>query len=103
MKKVLSILIFCATIGIFGASAVPEPARVPAIESIANSPAVRGGEGKIYLMAGSVDATFHIYSITGQLVRSVKVSADSHVVIEMPKGFYIVRYSNQWSRKVVVN
>jgi len=24
------------------------------------------------------------------------------VTIEMPKGFYIVRYNNQWSRKVVV-
>lgn len=102
MKKVLSILVFCATIGIFGASAVPEPARVSAIESVSQQPSVRGGEGRIYLMAGNVDATFNIYAITGQLMKSVRVSADSHVVIEMPKGFYIVRYSNQWSRKVVV-
>ena len=63
---------------------------------------LKGGVGVIYFAAGSNDATFNIYAITGQLIKSVKVNADSHVTIEMPKGFYIVRYNNQWSRKVVV-
>ncbi len=62
----------------------------------------QGGVGRIYLSAGNNDAVFNIYSITGQLLRTVRVAADSQVAIDAPKGFYIVRYGNQWSRKVVV-
>ena len=67
------------------------------------SASVRGGDGRIVLTAGSEDAVFQIYSITGQMVKQVKVNAESHVSVEMPKGFYIVKFNNQWSRKVVVN
>lgn len=100
MKKILLILMICATMDIVSAWAAPVAA--PAIESVSSIPTVRGGEGRIYLSAGSVDATFNIYSITGQLVRVVKLGADTHTTVEMPKGFYVVRYFNQWSRKVVV-
>ena len=55
------------------------------------------------LTAGSDDAFFQIYSITGQMLKQLKVNAETHVTVEMPKGFYIVKYNNQWSRKVVVN
>ena len=58
--------------------------------------------GHIVLTAGSAEAVFNIYSITGQLLKTVKVPADGHVTVDLPKGFYIVRYKNQWSRKVVV-
>ena len=101
MKKILAILLIMVACGASGTWAAPEP--VPAVaESVANVVSVKGGVGVIYFAAGSNDATFNIYAITGQLIKSVKVNADSHVTIEMPKGFYIVRYNNQWSRKVVV-
>mgnify|MGYP001722460939 CR=1 FL=1 len=101
MKKILAILLIMVACGAAGTWAAPEP--VPAVaESVANVASVKGGVGVIYFAAGSNDATFNIYAITGQLIKSVKVNADSHVTIEMPKGFYIVRYNNQWSRKVVV-
>ena len=100
MKKIFAILLTVAC-GISEAWAAPEP--VPAVaESIANAASAKGGVGTIYFTAGSTDATFSIYAITGQLLKSVKVSADSHASVDMPKGFYIVRYNGQWSRKVVV-
>lgn len=101
MKKILAILLIMVACGAAGTWAAPEP--VPAVaESVANVASVKGGVGVIYFAAGCNDATFNIYAITGQLIKSVKVNADSHVTIEMPKGFYIVRHNNQWSRKVVV-
>ncbi len=101
MKKILLILIIGATLGIAGrAWAAPEPS--PAIENVSSAPSVKGGDGRIYFYAGGGDAVFSVYSITGQLVRTVRVGADSHASIDIAKGFYIVRYYNQWSRKVVV-
>ncbi|MDO4971145.1 MAG: T9SS type A sorting domain-containing protein [Bacteroidales bacterium] len=101
MKKILAILLMIAACGMSGAWAAPEP--IPAVaESVANVASVKGGVGSIYFTAGNNDAVFNIYAITGQLLKSVKVTADNHVSVDMPKGFYIVRYNNQWSRKVVV-
>ena len=101
MKKILAIWMIVAACGWCGAWVYPEP--VPAVaESVANVASVKGGVGTIYLVAGGTDATFNIYAITGQLLKSVKLTADNHTTVEMPKGFYIVRYNNQWSRKVVV-
>jgi len=101
MKKLLILLVVCAAVGVASqAWAVPEP--VPAVENVAGVPSVKGGDGRIYFYAGSSDAVFSVYSITGQLVRTVKVNADTHATIDISKGFYIVRYYNLWSRKVVV-
>ena len=61
-----------------------------------------GGVGRVSLYAGTTDAVFSIYSITGQLLRVVRLQADQRQTVDMPKGFYIVRCNNQWSRKVVV-
>ena len=72
------------------------------IETTATGPAAQGAEGRIVFIAGSSDATFNVYSITGQLVKVVRVSADQRASVDFPKGFYIVKCSNQWSRKVVV-
>lgn len=63
---------------------------------------VQGGVGHLVLIAGESDTVFGVYSITGQLLRTVRVAAGSRVTIEMPKGFYIVRCGNRGSRKVVV-
>lgn len=87
--------------GCADAWSAPAPA-LPAAESVSASPAVKGGTGHIYFWAGSQDATFNIYSITGQLVRVVRVNGGTRATIEMPKGFYVVRRGGQWSCKVVV-
>ena len=81
---------------------VPDNFLPQRIETTATGPAAQGAEGRIVFIAGSSDATFNVYSITGQLVKVVRVSADQRASVEFPKGFYIVKCSNQWSRKVVV-
>jgi hypothetical protein len=81
---------------------VPDNFLPQRIETTATGPAAQGAEGRIVFIAGSSDATFNVYSITGQLVKVVRVSADQRASVDFPKGFYIVKCSNQWSRKVVV-
>lgn len=103
MKKIVYISLICASLAAVNAFATPWPAGTQRIENVQATASARGGDGRIVLTAGSEDATFQIYSITGQMVKQVKVNAESHVSVEMPKGFYIVKYNNQWSRKVVVN
>lgn len=103
MKKLL--LILFASIAISSAHAVAWPdanGPVQRVENASSAPSVSGGVGHITFSAGSADAVFSIYSITGQLLKTVRVGADGHVTMEIPKGFYVVRCGSQWSRKVVV-
>jgi hypothetical protein len=81
---------------------VPDNFLPQRVETTTNSPTAQGGEGRIVFTAGSSDAAFNVYSITGQLVKVVRVSAEQKVSVEFRKGFYIVKCGNQWSRKVVV-
>lgn len=42
---------------------------------------------------------FYIYSITGQMIKSVTLSETS--IIDLPQGCYIIKCEN-WSKKIVV-
>lgn len=46
--------------------------------------------------------TYNVYSITGQLIKSFHLNGDSVATVEIPKGFYVVKCNNEWSRKVIV-
>ena len=81
---------------------VPDSFLPQRIETANNGPVAQGAEGRIVFIAGNSDATFNVYSITGQLVKVVRVGAEQRTSVDFPKGFYIVKCSNQWSRKVVV-
>ena len=103
MKRLLHIALALAAIWGAQAWATPDNGMQQSrLEALAAQPSVEGGVGRVVLTAGSVEGTFSIYSITGQLLKTVRVPADGHVTVDLPKGFYIVRYKNQWSRKVVV-
>ena len=84
--------------------AIPSPDNFlpQRVETQTTGPTAQGAEGRIVFTAGNSDATFNVYSITGQLVKVVRVGADQRATVDFPKGFYIVRCGNQWSRKVVV-
>ena len=45
--------------------------------------------------------TFEIYSITGQLVKRIRLN-DGYASIDLHSGCYIVRYG-KWSKKIVVS
>ena len=102
MKRVLYIVVCLLAVGMSQAVPVPDNFLPQRVETMATGPTAQGAEGRIIFTAGSSDATFNVYSITGQLVKVVRVNADQRVSVDFPKGFYIVKCSNQWSRKVVV-
>lgn len=103
MKRLLYI-VAAMMLAVAAVQAVPVPDNFlpQRVETPAAGPTAQGGEGRIIFTAGNSDATFNIYSITGQLVKVVRVGAEQRVSVEIRKGFYIVKCSNQWSRKVVV-
>ena len=103
MKKYLIIGLLCTMLSAPVVMALPDGNEQPRLEQSRNASAtVQGGVGHITLWAGNDAEEFSLYSITGQLLRVVQVPANSQVTIETPKGFYIIRCGNQWSRKVVV-
>lgn len=102
MKRVLYIVICLMAIGSLQAIPVSDNFLPQRVETAVTGPVAQGAEGRIVFTAGSSDAVFNVYSITGQLVKVVKVSAEQRTSVDFPKGFYIVRCGNQWSRKVVV-
>ena len=102
MKRLLYIVVCLLAIGAVQAVPAPDNFLPQRVETAVTGPAVQGAEGRIIFTAGNNDAVFNVYSITGQLVKVVRVSAEQRVSVELPKGFYIVRCGNQWSRKVVV-
>ena len=102
MRRILYIVVCVLVAGMGQALPLPDNFLPQRVETVATGPAAQGAEGRIVFTAGNSDATFSVYSITGQLVKVVRVGADQRVSIDFPKGFYIVKCSNQWSRKVVV-
>ena len=102
MKRALYIAICMLAMGGMNAIPVPDNFMPQRVETTATGPTATGAEGRIVFTAGNSDATFNVYSITGQLIKVVRVSSDQRVTVDFPKGFYIVKCSNQWSRKVVV-
>ena len=101
MKRVLYILTMCVALAVGTESATLVAA--PRIEQYSSEdPAVVGGKGTITMVAGDSDVSFSIFSITGQLIKSVRVNAGTRVTIDVARGFYIVKCAGRWSRKVVV-
>lgn len=80
----------------------PMPVQANADERIeANAPQLKAASGYIELTVSSETTfTFHIFSITGQLIKRVEVS-DGSLQVELPAGCYIVK-CEKWSKKVIV-
>lgn len=83
------------------ASAATTGGETKDIESVVSNVSVYSGNGLIVLNNNSEEAvTFTIYSITGQIIKSVVIH-NGNLNVELPKGFYVVKF-NQWSRRVIV-
>ncbi|WP_407405444.1 T9SS type A sorting domain-containing protein [Sodaliphilus sp.] len=100
MKRLILILFCTLAMGSSEAWAMPDVATT--VQRVESTATATGGVGHITFATTGSDAVFHIYSITGQLLKTVRLNADAHTTIEMPKGFYVVKCSSQWSRKVIV-
>lgn len=56
--------------------------------------------GLKFEVTGDIAEAFYVYSITGQLVKTVTLACGSESV-GLPQGCYVIKCSH-WSRKVVV-
>ena len=71
MRRLLYIFTLCVAlaVGSVSVNVFAEP-RVEQVSS--DETTVIGGKGTIAMVAGDSDATFNIYSITGQLIKTVR-------------------------------
>lgn len=103
MKKLRHIIIaFALAAGAAGVNALASVTDNGVQQELA-SPTVtmKVGQGQVELTVhGDEPIKFHIYSITGQLVKSAS-SANGSIVVELPRGIYIVK-CDKWSKQIVV-
>lgn len=103
MKKLRHIIIaFALTAGAAGVDALASVTD-NGVQQELTSPTVtvKVGQGQVELTAcGDELVKFNIYSITGQLVKSVSF-ANGSIVVELPRGLYIVK-CDKWSKQIVV-
>lgn len=103
MKKILFVILFIAAAfaPVEAASQANSHRHLPAIGQT-DAPKVAVSNGSIVITApAEANYVFDIYSITGQLVKRVKLT-DGTATVELPQGCYIVK-CERWSKKVVVN
>lgn len=104
MKRILSILLLTIALGaptsLISAMQMPMPMAGVQVHS---GPTVTASQGRLTINSPEVDVTytFHIFSITGQLIKTVRLCGDS-ADIELRQGCYIVK-CEKWSKKVIVN
>lgn len=103
MKKILYTIMTALMLAMMSPAVMAMPSPGPEI----SGPIAQGGP-QVKVLHGGLELvvtddsreTFMIYSITGQLVKSVEVERESRHV-ELPQGCYIVKCS-KWAKKVVV-
>lgn len=101
MKRLIIYLIL-----ISAAAALPMPVvaseQKPQVEErMQEQPMVKVSGTVIELRSPNQEAVkFQIFSITGQLIKTLTVKA-MPVKVELPKGFYIVKCDN-WTKRVML-
>lgn len=70
-------------------------------QALSETPAMKAVDGGIEFISGKEKNAkrFNIYSITGQMIKTLEVSDSAKV--ELPKGFYIVK-CDDWSKRIIV-
>lgn len=103
MKKFFITLSLALVLMTTGAQAVASPAVAHdgVASSISAQPMAKPVQGgvELYVPADGTE-TFTVYSITGQVIKTVNVAQGS-TFVELPKGCYIIKCA-RWSKKVVV-
>ncbi len=98
MKKTLVNIAVAFMLSILSpAGLMSQPIDSDAVESVLTVKPVGGG---VQITVNDTDShQFYIYSITGQMIKSVTVSESA--VVDLPQGCYIIK-CKQWSKKIVV-
>lgn len=100
MKKMIRILLLSLLLSAPSIVSA-EPASQQWSVSQNDTPKVSVSQGNLTITAPESDMIFEIYSITGQLVKRVRLT-NGTATVELHRGCYIVR-CERWSKKVVVS
>lgn len=103
MKKFIisSVILFIGVIFVGATNTTPIISDEIISSPLIEQPSISTSSGCIILTAPT-DKTikFYIYSITGQIIKTVSVSS-GELIVELPKGYYIVKCEN-WSKQAIV-
>ena len=103
MKRFFISAIICIGISVIGVAnnSASNPTDENISSAIVEQPTISTLSGGISLTTPSDKTTkFLIYSITGQVIKTITVSS-GEVIVELPKGYYIVKCEN-WSKQAIV-
>lgn len=103
-RAIIAFLIMAAMTAPLSA-AMPDGLSADGRESVTgrvSMPDIMIGEGMLTLKAVAGESeTFHVYGITGQLIKRLEIKAGDSAQIELRRGVYIVKCSH-WARKIMV-
>lgn len=98
-SSALALMLSSAVISAAESSSARTSDVVSSIVSV--EPSATPLEGAVEITApGHTTMTFQIFSITGQLVRTVNLT-DETLRVELPRGCYIIK-CGRWSKKIMV-
>ena len=73
------------------------------VESAANADGITvNGPIVTITNTSTLPCIYNVYCVTGQTIKVVRLGAGAHTSFELPKGFYVVKCNNEWSRKIIV-
>ncbi len=101
MRKILSPVILSLAATAFTGQWLANAKPAVEIRIADRAPSVTVDKGYIELTAPESETVkFEIFSITGQLIKSVTVKS-STVKVDLPKGFYIIK-CDSWTKRVML-
>lgn len=101
MKRLIIYLILISAAAALPMPVVASEQKPQVDERMQEQPMVKVSGTVIELRSPNQEAVkFQIFSITGQLIKTLTVKA-MPVKVELPKGFYIVKCDN-WTKRVML-
>lgn len=100
MKRLFMSLALIAGLAFGSVATAMQAPDTDQISAVDRTPAVKAiGGGLEISTPDDAPCHFYVYSITGQMVKSVVITGSA--VVELPRGCYIIKCSS-WSKKVVI-
>ncbi len=100
MKRTLISIAVLLAAGVMLPGLIQADNTIQDMTVVVSSPVVKAIPQGIELTVSDGDAhQFYIYSITGQMIKSVEVRESA--IVDLPCGYYIIK-CREWSKKIVV-
>lgn len=100
MRRILSTVILIFAVASFNGEWLAD-AKTTVENRVDRMPTVSVDKGYIELTAPDAEPVkFEIFSITGQLIKSVTVKGAT-TKVDLPKGFYIIK-CDSWTKRVML-